>query len=209
MIILRTSLLKSCHNMATSGSKTSLSKGIQFGSAWLQRKIHIRPQRRGCHVVTDEVLKQVPELSNFAVGMCHIQILHTSASLALNENWDPDVRDDMEMMLNKIVPEVSSQAEISFKIFKISEQYPVFQGMPYKHSCEGPDDMPAHVKACFMGSSLTIPVTEGKLNLGTWQGIWLCEHRNHAGSRKLIVTLSGCLKDASGGRSPNSPGPST
>ncbi|GBP30118.1 UPF0047 protein C4A8.02c [Eumeta japonica] len=91
--------------------------------------------------------------------------MHTSASLALNESWDPDVRDDMEMMLNKIVPE----------------------GLQYRHSCEGPDDMPAHVKACFLGSSLTIPITDGKLNLGTWQGVWLCEHRNHAGSRKLVI----------------------
>lgn len=123
--------------------------------------------------------------------------MHTSASLALNESWDPNVRDDMEMMLNKIVPE----------------------GLPYRHSCEGPDDMvsardvlvafflafahrcslsfqPAHVKACFLGSSLSIPITEGKLNLGTWQGVWLCEHRNHAGSRKVVVTLSGCPRDS-------------
>ncbi|EDX05614.1 GD24257, partial [Drosophila simulans] len=92
-----------------------------------------------------------------------LSVLHTSASLALNESWDPDVRDDMEMMLNKIVPE----------------------GLPYRHSCEGPDDMPAHVKACFLGSSLTIPITDGKLSLGTWQGVWLCEHRDQAGSRKL------------------------
>lgn len=112
---------------------------------------------------------------------CCVAVLHTSASLALNESWDPDVRDDMEMMLNKIVPE----------------------GLAYRHSCEGPDDMPAHVKACFLGSSLTIPITEGKLNLGTWQGIWLCEHRDHAGSRKLLITLNGCLRDSS--RSPMSP----
>ncbi|EDS39681.1 conserved hypothetical protein [Culex quinquefasciatus] len=109
------------------------------------------------------------------------EFLHTSASLALNESWDPDVRDDMEMMLNKIVPE----------------------GLPYRHSCEGPDDMPAHVKACFLGSSLTIPITDGKLSLGTWQGVWLCEHRDHAGSRKLVITLSGCPRDSA--RSPLSP----
>ncbi|CAD0202484.1 unnamed protein product [Chrysodeixis includens] len=124
------------------------NRGIQIGSAWFQRKLNLRPQHRGVHLVTEEILKQVPELSQFAVGLCHIQIMHTSASLALNESWDPDVRDDMEMMLNKIVPE----------------------GLPYRHSCEGPDDMPAHVKACFLGSSLTIPITDGKLNLGTWQG---------------------------------------
>lgn len=150
------------------------NRGIQIGSAWFQRKLNLRPQHRGVHLVTEEILKQVPELSQFAVGLCHIQILHTSASLALNESWDPDVRDDMEMMLNKIVPE----------------------GLPYRHSCEGPDDMPAHVKACFLGSSLTIPITDGKLNLGTWQGVWLCEHRNHAGSRKIVVTLSGCPRDS-------------
>ncbi|CAG0891868.1 unnamed protein product [Darwinula stevensoni] len=188
-------------NMASSSS----SKGIQFGSAWFQRKIHLRPQHRGIHLVTEEILRQLPELAMFSMGLMHIQILHTSASLALNENWDPDVRVDMEMMLNKIVPE----------------------GMSYQHSCEGPDDMPAHVKACFLGSSLTVPITDGRLNVGTWQGIWLCEHRNRAGSRKVVVTLSGCLKDSpgasgsgvaqnpgsAGGRSPNttnnSPGPSS
>lgn len=164
------------HNMASSNHR-----GIQIGSAWFQRKINLRPQHRGVHLVTEEILRQMPELGQFSVGLCHVQILHTSASLALNESWDPDVRDDMEMMLNKIVPE----------------------GLPYRHSCEGPDDMPAHVKACFLGSSLTIPITDGKLSLGTWQGVWLCEHRDHAGSRKLVITLSGCPRDSA--RSPLSP----
>lgn len=163
-------------NMASSNHR-----GIQIGSAWFQRKINLRPQHRGVHLVTEEILRQMPELGQFSVGLCHVQILHTSASLALNESWDPDVRDDMEMMLNKIVPE----------------------GLPYRHSCEGPDDMPAHVKACFLGSSLTIPITDGKLSLGTWQGVWLCEHRDHAGSRKLVITLSGCPRDSA--RSPLSP----
>ncbi|XP_064102752.1 UPF0047 protein YjbQ-like isoform X1 [Macrobrachium nipponense] len=183
----------------------SSTRGIQIGSAWFQRKIKLRPQHRGIHLVTDEILKEIPELRQFSVGLLHVQILHTSASLALNENWDPYVRDDMEMMLNKIVPE----------------------GMPYRHSCEGPDDMvvevymftvmlilflafstlsspiqPAHVKACFIGSSLTLPISEGKLNLGTWQGIWLCEHRNDAGPRKIVATINGCLRD---GRTPVSP----
>lgn len=163
--------------------------GFQIGSAWFQRKINIRPKHRGVHLVTDEILRQMPELSHFSVGLFHIQILHTSASLALNESWDPDVRDDMEMMLNKIVPE--------------SEQY--------RHSCEGPDDMPAHVKACFLGSSLSIPITDGKLTLGTWQGIWLCEHRDHAGSRKLAITITGCPRSDSvhSPTSPVSPMPST
>lgn len=162
---------------------SSTSRGIQIGSAWFQRKLNLRPQHRGVHLVTEEILRQMPEMCQFSVGLCHVQILHTSASLALNESWDPDVRDDMEMMLNKIVPE----------------------GLPYRHSCEGPDDMPAHVKACFLGSSLTIPISEGKLNLGMWQGIWLCEHRDHAGSRKLVVTLNGVLGE-SGKMSPLSPG---
>lgn len=153
------------------GSSRS-SSGIQIGSAWFQRRINLRPQHRGVHLVTEEVLRLIPEISQFSVGLAHFQILHTSASLALNESWDPDVRDDMEMMLNRIIPE----------------------GLPYRHSCEGPDDMPAHVKACFLGSSLTLPISEGRLALGTWQGIWLCEHRNQAGSRKLMVTLQGCLR---------------
>ncbi|RZF45918.1 hypothetical protein LSTR_LSTR008295 [Laodelphax striatellus] len=139
----------------------SSNRGIQIGSAWFQRKMNLRPQHRGVHLVTEEILRQMPEICQFSVGLFHVQILHTSASLALNESWDPD------MMLNKIVPE----------------------GLPYRHSCEGPDDMPAHVKACFLGSSLTIPITDGKLNLGTWQGIWLCEHRDQAGSRKLCACV--------------------
>ncbi|CRK86555.1 CLUMA_CG000051, isoform A [Clunio marinus] len=166
---------------SNSNNHRGTSGGIQIGSAWFQRKINLRPQHRGVHLVTEEILRQMPEIGQFSVGLCHVQILHTSASLALNESWDPDVRDDMEMMLNKIVPE----------------------GLPYRHSCEGPDDMPAHVKACFLGSSLTIPITDGKLSLGTWQGVWLCEHRDHAGSRKLVITLSGCPRDSA--RSPLSP----
>lgn len=157
----------------------ALNTGIQMGSAWLQRRVNLRPCHRGCHLVTEEILKGVPEIQQFSLGLCHVQILHTSASLALNENWDPDVRDDFEMMLNKIIPE----------------------GLPYKHSCEGPDDMPAHVKACFIGSSLTIPITEGRLNLGNWQGVWLCEHRNRAGSRKVIVTVNGVLRNETASRS--------
>ncbi|KAI4482604.1 hypothetical protein M0802_011445 [Mischocyttarus mexicanus] len=159
----------------------SSNRGIQIGSAWYQTNIKLRPQHRGIHLVTEEILKQIPELYQFSVGLCHIQILHTSASLALNESWDPDVRDDIEMMLNKIIPE----------------------GLDYRHDCEGPDDMPAHVKACFLGSSLSIAITNGKLALGTWQGIWFCEHRDNAGSRKLIITLTGCLRDSA--RTPLSP----
>lgn len=174
-------MASSNHRGGGGGGGVGGSSGLQIGSAWFQRKINLRPQHRGVHLVTEEILRQMPELGQFSVGLCHVQILHTSASLALNESWDPDVRDDMEMMLNKIVPE----------------------GLPYRHSCEGPDDMPAHVKACFLGSSLTIPITDGKLSLGTWQGVWLCEHRDQAGSRKLVITLSGCPRETA--RSPLSP----
>ncbi|XP_076327903.1 UPF0047 protein YjbQ-like [Tachypleus tridentatus] len=159
--------------MASSGSSIGSSTGIIRGSSWIQKKINLKPLQRGCHLITDEIVKQVPELSQFVVGILHLQVMHTSASLALNENWDPDVRKDVEMFLTKLVPE----------------------SMPFRHSCEGPDDMPAHIKACFMGSSLTIPVSKGSLNLGTWQGIWLCEHRDRAGSRKVVVTINGATKD--------------
>ena len=104
------------------------------------------------------------------IGTANLTIQHTSASISLNECWDGQVRDDMEMMLNRLAPE----------------------NAPYTHTLEGSDDMPAHVKCSLMGSSINIPVTNGKLNIGTWQGIWLCEHRNHAGSRKIVVTLQGC-----------------
>ncbi|XP_015795805.1 uncharacterized protein LOC107372152 isoform X1 [Tetranychus urticae] len=162
------------HSSSREGRSFVGTGGIVTGNpAWLQRKIHLRPALRGCHLITDEVLKQLPELSKFYVGMCHIHVLHTSASLALNENWDPDVREDMEMFLSRLVPEST----------------------PFRHSCEGPDDMPAHIKACFLGASLTIPVSDGKLTLGPWQGIWLCEHRNRAGSRQIVVTLNGFLKN--------------
>ncbi|KAJ9579959.1 hypothetical protein L9F63_004342, partial [Diploptera punctata] len=163
-------------NMASS------NRGIQIGSAWFQRKINLRPQHRGVHLVTEEILRQMPEICQFSVGLFHVQILHTSASLALNESWDPDVRHVIDNFINMHIN---------------------MDGLPYRHACEGPDDMPAHVKACFLGSSLTIPITDGKLNLGTWQGIWLCEHRDHAGSRKVVITVNGCLRDSS--RSPLSP----
>lgn len=178
-----------CSANHSKGSGSGMGQGLIVGQpAWLQRKIHLRPQHRGVHLVTEEILRQLPELSQFAVGLMHIQLLHTSASLAINENWDPDVRDDMEMMLNRIVPE----------------------DMPFRHSCEGPDDMPAHVKACFLGSNLTVPVSDGKLNLGTWQGVWLCEHRDRAGSRKILVTVNGALRDPDRTPlSPNSPIAST
>lgn len=120
--------------------------------------------------MTGEIRDQVPELSEFRVGIAHVFIQHTSASLTLNENASPDVRGDFERHFNQMVPE--------------NQPY-------YRHTLEGSDDMPAHIKASLLGSSLSIPVTEGAFNFGTWQGIYLCEHRNHGGSRTLVVTIYG------------------
>jgi len=137
---------------------------------WYQKEISLKPRSRGFHLVTDDVVSQLPELKNIKTGLVHILIKHTSASITLNENYDPDVRSDMEKYFNRTVKE--------------NEPY-------YDHNSEGADDMPAHIKSTIIGASLTIPITKGRLNLGTWQGIYLCEHRNHSGSRKLVVTISG------------------
>jgi secondary thiamine-phosphate synthase enzyme len=137
---------------------------------WLQREIRLHPQRRGFHLVTREVLGELPEIGDVAVGLLHLLILHTSASLALNENASPDVRRDFETWFNEAVPERASY---------------------WTHTLEGPEDMPAHVKAALLGPSLTLPVSRGRLALGTWQGIYLCEHRNRGGSRSLVATLWG------------------
>ncbi|MCA9154742.1 MAG: secondary thiamine-phosphate synthase enzyme YjbQ [Pirellulaceae bacterium] len=137
--------------------------------SWHQVQVTLPAYPRGFHLVTSHVREAVPELRNFRVGLLHVFIQHTSASLTINENADPDVRIDLESSINAIAP----------------EQF------PYVHTIEGPDDMPAHVKASLMGSSVTIPVRDGQLALGTWQGIYLCEHRNHGGRRRLIVTLHG------------------
>jgi secondary thiamine-phosphate synthase enzyme len=136
---------------------------------WIQRTIELTAQPRGFHLVTREVLAALPELSHIEVGLLHIFIQHTSASLTINENADPDVPADLESSLAAIVPE----------------------SFPYRHTCEGPDDMPAHVKASLLGASLTIPVRQGELTLGTWQGIYLCEHRRRGGRRRLVLTLWG------------------
>ena len=135
-----------------------------------QKQITLSPKRRGFHLITREIESQVPELKDYAVGLAHIFIQHTSAALALNENADPTVRQDMESHFNRMVPENAPY---------------------YVHTAEGPDDMPAHIKSVLLGSSLTIPITDGRLNLGTWQGIYLCEHRNHGGARRLVITLTG------------------
>jgi secondary thiamine-phosphate synthase enzyme len=139
-------------------------------SAWLQRRIDLDPRPRGFHLVTREVLAALPELADVQVGLLHLLIQHTSASLTLNENASPDVRRDFEAHFDAAVPEDA----------------------PYwTHTDEGPDDMPAHIKASLLGPSLTLPVSRGRLALGTWQGIYLCEHRNRGGSRSLVATLQG------------------
>ena len=138
--------------------------------AWHQREIMLSPKPRGFHLITREVVDQLPELKMLRVGIAHVFIKHTSASLTLNENASPDVREDMEAYFNKAVPE--------------NEPY-------FKHTMEGPDDMPAHIKAALIGPSLQIPISDGRLRLGTWQGIYLCEHRDYGGARKLVVTLNG------------------
>lgn len=136
----------------------------------LQKEITLSSKRRGFHLVTREIIEQVKELSEYTVGIAHIFICHTSASLTINENASPEVREDFESHFNEYVPEEAPY---------------------YEHTLEGPDDMPAHIKASILGSSVTVPVKDGRLNLGTWQGIYLCEHRNQGGSRKLIVTIIG------------------
>ena len=137
---------------------------------WLQREITLRPRERGFHLVTREVLEALPELGDVAAGLLHLFIRHTSASLTLNENASPDVRDDFEAFFDEAVPE--------------DARY-------WTHTFEGPDDMPAHIKASLLGPSLSMPVSGGRLALGTWQGIYLCEHRNRGGARSLLATLHG------------------
>ncbi|ELV8626752.1 YjbQ family protein [Vibrio cidicii] len=137
---------------------------------WLQKSITISAKKRGFHLITDEIEQQMPQISSISVGLLHVFIQHTSASLTINENADPTVRMDMESHFNQFVPERAPY---------------------YRHDYEGDDDMPAHIKASVLGSSVTIPIQHGRLALGTWQGIYLGEHRDHAGERTLIVTLHG------------------
>jgi len=136
---------------------------------WIQRTIELS-RSRGFHLITRDVLGAVPELEDVAVGMLQVFMRHTSASLTINENADPSVRTDFETSMNRLVPEGPDG---------------------YTHTMEGPDDMPAHIKASLVGPSVQIPVTDGRLNLGTWQGIYLCEHRDRGGSRTLVLTLMG------------------
>ena len=136
----------------------------------IQKEIIISKKSRGFHSITDEIVLQFPKMNNIQAGLCQIFIKHTSASITINEDADPTVLQDFESHFNYMVPENQSY---------------------YKHIYEGADDMPAHLKSSILGSSIQIPITQGKLNLGTWQGIFLCEHRNHAKSRKLVVTVYG------------------
>jgi len=137
---------------------------------WIQKEISLNPRPRGFHLITDEILQDLQEIGDISIGTMEIFIKHTSASLTINEDADPTVRDDFESHFNQIVPENAPY---------------------YKHTIEGPDDMPAHLKSSILGSSVTIPITNGTLNLGTWQGIYLCEHRNHGSSRSVVLTLIG------------------
>ncbi len=136
----------------------------------IQKEFSLEPRKRGFHLITSEVLKHIPELNQFKAGIAHIHIKHTSASLTINENADPTVRSDMESHFNVLVPEDAPY---------------------YEHTLEGPDDMTSHIKASILGSGVTIPIKNGSFNLGTWQGIYLCEHRNHGGARKIVVTIIG------------------
>ena len=137
---------------------------------WYQKTIQLRPRARGFHLITDEIEQQIAELAQIKTGLAHVFIQHTSASLSLNENADPTVRSDMEAHFNKSVPERAPY---------------------YQHTYEGDDDMPAHIKASTIGSSISMPISNGRLALGTWQGIYLGEHRDHGGSRRLVITLQG------------------
>ena len=137
---------------------------------WAQKEIILKNNKRGFHLITNKIVQNLPEIKTISIGLLHIFIKHTSASLTLNENTDQSVRIDFESHFNNMVPE--------------GERY-------YTHKAEGSDDMPAHIKSSILGSSLTIPINSGYLNLGTWQGIYLCEHRENAKNRKIVLTIQG------------------
>ncbi len=137
---------------------------------WIQKEIQLKNFSRGFHLITQDIVQQLPELKQIHTGIMNVFIKHTSASLTINENADPSVRHDFESYFNRFVPE--------------NESY-------YRHIDEGSDDMPAHLKSSILGSTLNIPITNGQLNMGIWQGIYLCEHRNYGGSRRLVVTING------------------
>jgi secondary thiamine-phosphate synthase enzyme len=136
---------------------------------WIQRNVLLPAKRRGFHLITQAVIEALPEISSIHIGLLHVFLQHTSASLTINENADPDVPADLESAMDSLVPE----------------------DFPHRHTVEGPDDMPAHMKTSLLGSSISVPVQNGKLCLGSWQGIYLCEHRNRGGKRQLVLTLQG------------------
>ena len=136
----------------------------------LQKEIVLKPRSRGFHLVTDEIVRALPELAQIRIGIAHFFIQHTSASLCINENADPTVRTDLERSFNELAPENAPY---------------------YVHTTEGPDDMPAHIKAALIGTSISVPITGGRLNLGTWQGVYLCEHRDRGGARRVVATING------------------
>ncbi|VFQ61343.1 unnamed protein product [Cuscuta campestris] len=162
----------SISSSSSSSSSMASASPLNNNSRWAQKTITIPPLPRGCHLLTSKILKEIGhDLSSFKCGLAHLFLQHTSASLTINENYDSDVREDTETFLSTIVPEGNSA--------------------PWKHTLEGPDDMPAHIKSSMFGCSLMIPITDGKLNMGTWQGIWLCEHRDEATPRRIVITLNG------------------
>ena len=137
---------------------------------WYQKEITLPVFSRGFHIIMDNILEEIPEIRDISNGLLHLFIKHTSASLTINEDADPTVRADFETHFNIMVPENAPY---------------------YRHTIEGSDDMPAHLKSAILGASLNIPISKGKLNLGVWQGIYLCEHRNHGGNRKIVLTING------------------
>jgi len=140
-----------------------------MSTLWLQRDLRLPAFSRGIHPISDHIIRAMPEIAQTRVGLLHVFVRHTSASLTINENADPDVLIDLDRVLASLAPE----------------------DFPYRHDCEGPDDMPAHVKASLLDSSLLVPIGDGRLKLGTWQGVCLCEHRRHGGGRNLVLTLQG------------------
>tara|TARA_X000000950_G_scaffold125378_1_gene156886 strand:+ start:341 stop:769 length:429 start_codon:yes stop_codon:yes gene_type:complete len=141
---------------------------------WIQKNIAIEKKQKGFHLITDQLIDQIPEINKLNIGLLHVFILHTSASITLNENMDSSVRDDFESFFNHLVPE--------------DQNY-------FRHTYEGSDDMPAHLKSSILGSSIVIPISNGRLKLGKWQGIYLCEHRRNASPRKIMLTIYGEKKN--------------
>lgn len=156
-------------SLKTSAAASQDQRVASPSTKWAQAMIQLPPLPRGCHVITPQIKQQMPDLKDFRIGLAHLFVLHTSCSLTINENASPDVPLDLADTLDRIVPE----------------------GRQYRHLDEGLDDMPAHVKSSLMGAGLTIPVRNGRLALGTWQGIYLNEHRDYGGSRSIIVTVQG------------------